>query len=896
MSYGLCTLIHVNLPQFLKDVLDRPAGARFHRCALQVNPWQYAVDYKGGPPQDLVDEHSFNEALLDAAEDTEISVLALADHNRISSGIALLKQAADRGIAVFPGFETNSSEGIHLSLLFEIGTDPEHIEACIARAKKLDGALTSPGELPFAQLIAHATNEWGALPIAPHINGSNGLWKELSGEARAVAWTTADLSAVGLSKDPSNIPDGLRDAIANTAGEYHRDHPLAVLHAADVDAPADLSGDAVWTAISMVEPSLNGLRQAFLDPQSRVRRPDEVSEVKRSQIIAVGWEGGFFDGVAIPFAADFTTLIGGRGAGKSTVLHSLTFALGHPSPTVESAETQKEVVEKVLGTGTTIWVVVRPADSHLSSCVVSRTVGDVARVTTLGGEPAGFSPSGLLGGLDAYGQRDIARLAESPAERRPLLNRFVGVEVDGPIRSIRDALSKNHDDLDEAETRRDGLAEDVERLAQLRDRLTRYEDLNVEQKSRTEAAHARVEQRLSQTDAVFSEVGDAVEELRGTAPFDLSFLSHEEDAVGATALTAASKVLLNLQEDISRLTAEMAAAILKAGAEIEAVIKLFEPERQAAKSEYSRMLRQLGNDGDADDAYVKLAAQIQQLDPVSKHHARSEKLVTSLLASRAALLADLKSALARRSAQLTLAAKKLSREAGSRAVRVSVSPGKSEDAIGTVLRDHVGGRWKEVLAQVDAAGMEPLELVAECRRGEESLSVRLADGPSNQVSQLCALDEPTLRAIEEVDPGIAIDVHLNVVNEAGPPRWRPIEELSTGQKATAILMLLLSDATAPLIVDQPEDDLDNAFVYEGVVPRVRRAKSKHQVIFATHNANLPVLGDAEQIVVLEADDEHGWVAEGGEGALEIPSVTAHVGRLLEGGREAFDKRRKRYGF
>ena len=124
--------------------------------------------------------------------------------------------------------------------------------------------------------------------------------------------------------------------------------------------------------------------------------------------------------------------------------------------------------------------------------------------------------------------------------------------------------------------------------------------------------------------------------------------------------------------------------------------------------------------------------------------------------------------------------------------------------------------------------------------------------------------------------------------------------MSTGQKATAVLLLLLLESNAPLIVDQPEDDLDNRFVTEGVVPKMREEKRKRQFIFTTHNANIPVLGDAELIVGLLPS------GEAGKGYAEIPveymasidsfAVRELVEEILEGGKEAFEMRRLKYGF
>jgi ABC-type lipoprotein export system ATPase subunit len=123
---------------------------------------------------------------------------------------------------------------------------------------------------------------------------------------------------------------------------------------------------------------------------------------------------------------------------------------------------------------------------------------------------------------------------------------------------------------------------------------------------------------------------------------------------------------------------------------------------------------------------------------------------------------------------------------------------------------------------------------------------------------------------------------------------RSIFETSIGQKCTAILTLLLVESAVPLIVDQPEDSLDNKFIYDEVVQLLRQEREKRQFIIATHNANIPVLGDAELILALEAEGERGWVENAD--SIDNPNVQEAVKKILEGGPKAFERRREKYGF
>ncbi len=120
---------------------------------------------------------------------------------------------------------------------------------------------------------------------------------------------------------------------------------------------------------------------------------------------------------------------------------------------------------------------------------------------------------------------------------------------------------------------------------------------------------------------------------------------------------------------------------------------------------------------------------------------------------------------------------------------------------------------------------------------------------------------------------------------------------SAGQQATALLRVLLSQTGVPLIIDQPEEDLDSQVVQD-VVSRIWEAKKGRQLIFASHNANLVVNGDAELVVACDyrkqGDQSGGRIKL--EGAIDVPEVREEITRVMEGGEKAFLLRKERYGF
>ena len=122
-------------------------------------------------------------------------------------------------------------------------------------------------------------------------------------------------------------------------------------------------------------------------------------------------------------------------------------------------------------------------------------------------------------------------------------------------------------------------------------------------------------------------------------------------------------------------------------------------------------------------------------------------------------------------------------------------------------------------------------------------------------------------------------------------KYKESSSLSTGQRCTTILPILLVQSERPLLVDQPEDNLDNAFVYDTIVKALRSVKGGRQIIFVTHNPNIPVLGQAERVFVFGSNGQHSTLRQVGN----VDECKDQIERILEGGREAFLERKARYG-
>ncbi len=136
---------------------------------------------------------------------------------------------------------------------------------------------------------------------------------------------------------------------------------------------------------------------------------------------------------------------------------------------------------------------------------------------------------------------------------------------------------------------------------------------------------------------------------------------------------------------------------------------------------------------------------------------------------------------------------------------------------------------------------------------------------------------------------------IKVITKGSTPKPIPVNQLSDGQKHTILLTIaMLAESNLPLIIDQPEDDLDNAFIFSSIVTTLRSIKERRQVIVVTHNANIAVLGDSELILPMRRKADNGEAYD--RGGIDKADTRRAAQEILEGGPLAFRKRKELYGY
>jgi energy-coupling factor transporter ATP-binding protein EcfA2 len=888
-------------PEPIPEALTRPGGARFYRCAFQVNPYAYFARHGQVPPAE--DEAEYNRGIVDACIADGIEVLAVTDHYRVKTAEKLIESARAAGLIVFPGFEAVTKDGAHFLCLFEQDRTVDELERILGDCGIHDDTEPSPVGKYTAEDFLDVSQVWGGVCVAAHVAGKGGLLKVLSGAARISAWTSPALTACCLPGPISEAPQEFRPILENKNAQYRRGQPVAVINASDVGSVATLRkpGSSCWVKMSQV--SIEGLRQAFLDPISRIRLASDPLPEPHSEFVAMTWEGGFLDGAALHFNENLNVLIGGRGTGKSTVVESIRYVLGLDALGDESNKTHAGIVRNVLRDGTKVSLLIRSHHPAPSEYLVQRTVPNPPVVRTISGGTSDLRPADIVPGTEVYGQHEISELTKSPEKLTRLLDRFL--EVDTEAQSKKKELSRdlqrNRVRLVEVQRELAAIDEKLAALPALEERLTRFRDAGVEEQLRDRSLLVTEEQVVKTASERLDPFSTLVGDLRKRLPVDVGFLSPESlaDLPAAPTLAGLAPVLEQLGADVEAAITGIERALDTARAGISGVATVWAERQVAVQAAYEATLRKLQETKIEGGQFIDLRKQVEELRPLTERKTELDKEHKELGTDRRELLTlweDAKTAEFRR---LDRAATKVSKKlTGS--IRVRVAHAGDRQPLADLLKRRIKGRLSETIDVLLTRDELSLPELADAWRSGHSELEKKFNIPTAQAQKLASGSSDIAMEVEELELPPTTTIELNVGSSDRDPVWQPLGDLSTGQKATAVLLLLLLESEAPLVVDQPEDDLDNRFITDGIVPKMREEKRRRQFVFATHNANIPVLGDAELIAALTASGEagrgHAEIPEECEGSIDSNKVRELVEEILEGGREAFEMRRLKYGF
>ena len=890
----------------VERILSAARGAEFVRADLQVHTpvdLRFRLPDKWNSDSDH-DKKRVAAGYIEAAKTAGIGILGITEHNDLSYAQLIREAAHGTSVTAFPGVEFSLPPRLHLIALFEPDADIDRLWDLIVKLglgkranerfhtdgtpRQIAGTLTE-----FLRKI----DEYQGIVIAPHVCGQAGLLTLPEGQARVDAWRQEGILAAdpGGNKRVADLGRFEKGAFLGTHDLYRRSRPMPPIWTSDARSFDEIGRCYTWLKLS--SPTLEGLRQAFLDPESRIRHRDEFTGVKYPRILGMGWQGpGFLANQVVAFNDNLNCLIGGKGVGKSSVIETLRFAFGL-EPAADLRDAIRSHLRSVLPSGGAVTVVIESQEPRKIYAIERTQGGYTPSVKDRNGTIVpDVSPVDLLQ-PSIFGQKEIYGIALKPSDQLKALDDFLVArvaELEAEEATIKKDLEKNAADLVTQRTEAAEIVDHVADLPRLQQLKKRYEDLGIVSKLERKTKFQANFKRLKRVKTKLGDFLETVEAIETGLSSDYDSLP-SADPLRAELLNA--KALL---EELSKEWEESLGALRKNVARrttnLESLLVRAESEAAAVDKEFSTISEEIHKDfPDAKiDEYIKLQGKIEAIGPLQKRAELKATKIAKLTADRKALLDKLLVVRRTRYNERHKKAQELTAQLD-RALRIEVRFEGRLDAVRSGLEALKSGVRK---AALDSLFQHPdfslPALLAAVDGGVDALKERFSLSDSTASDLVKGLEGRTRLDWDAVDVPDAIEIEFNVSPAGSEPQYRPLKTLSVGQKSTAVLLLLLLKDDSPFVVDQPEDDLDNRFIYEDIVQRLRSAKEQRQFIVATHNANIPVLGDAEQIVVLNASNDQGKIER--TGSIDDRAIQSFVKNILEGGADAFEMRKKKYGF
>lgn len=888
------------------EILAVANGAEFYNVDLHIHSY--------GASEEVKDKTMTPEAIVDAAVTQELRIIAITDHNSDRNVAAALERAKRHTgeVLVLPGAEITCANG-HLLAYFS----PENAAALNDFLGRLDlvgerGARNTHTKRSMADVIAEAFNA-GGVCIAAHIDRQHTGFETL--DQGYPNWKRDILTSAGLygvecdakehlawyseTDEPTDAGAERRKLFQARAGSEHLKGRRHLAHVQGSDAHdmaqfANLNPDKPWTRMKLMELTFAGFRTAMTDPTARVRAKAAIPRaIPRVRGIAVN--GGFLNGQVIRFSDNLNCFIGGRGTGKSTAIRSLAYSFGINDEFGEFENCPDSVV-----------VFCEDANGVVYRYERSKG-GDITVTANIDGKTTEAPVDAFR--IEYFGQGALAGVAKDPLNNPQLLQEFLDRHIN--LRDLIDAEASLVHQLRENAARLTPLETSFGQLSGKRDTLESIEKkLKIAEEGKLREI-AGTQSRIAAEKTIRGVIEDVAEAYNNG--LDLSVLERDFDEFQRTAgeVTADEKSIALLKS--IRETLEVTNRALKAKAsEINQLLKK-QGEKlvgycSALKSNHSRLdsenadkiaaLKAKGLAGSISELQQLLRqkeavggdiATIKQRNPErTQCRSERERLLATLRKTRSDMTA-------RRKAQLASINQNLKQTIGDYTVFVQYDPaGIIHEFLAFILEKMQGSYLQEQTARQLCDRVTPGDL-ADWILARDFKSIATAAGVDEKWAQELIHRLSYWNILFDLQvlakqPKPAITVRA----KSTPPRQIPVVQLSDGQRHTILLTIaMLAESNVPLVIDQPEDELDNAFIFSSIVANLRAIKECRQVILVTHNANIAVLGDSELLLPMRRENECGIAVE--RGSIDRGETKRLAESILEGGPEAFCRRREIYG-
>ena len=620
--------------------------------------------------------------------------------------------------------------------------------------------------------------------------------------------------------------------------------------------------------------------------------------MKSNRLISLRVIGGFLDGLTLVFDAGLTCIIGARGTGKSTILELIRYCLDQLPKKDLSPAARRRVENLVAGNLGGGRVELEVENSDGVRYFITRAAGEEPMVLDKERNPTGIKVAGFFR-AEIFSQNEVEGIADQKRFQLELIDSFASSELpslDWSIQDIQDGIVRAARDTEPLRSEIRALEEKIRQAPNIRERLKAFTMEGGDSAEEVNKAHAAKALRDREARAVRA-AGDAVSRCRaqvgqliGALKAELTGKFSKDLLEGANAAlmgqivdglrTASQQVDKHLTLAVETLDACSAA---QGG-----MWDKLQEQHQVQEIAFRELIEKHAHFQKQSTERAGLDRQLNEIMDAERLKKEKEAEIAKLEEKQATLLARLSEERDRRFGIRKQIADRLNDDL-SPTIRVTLVQDGDTTGYRELLEEHLKPTQMRhvTVAQKLSESTPPCQLASLVRSGDLKALMQHGDlNPDQAAKVIQAFSDPVrLAELESVD--LRDQPTIELQDGSG---YKDSASLSTGQKCTTILPILLLESANPLLIDQPEDNLDNRFIFQTVVSKIGKASENRQLVFITHNPNIPVLGEAGQVVVMESDGDHGGSVNSGD----VDHCREYIITLLEGGAEAFRQRGDRY--
>jgi chromosome segregation protein len=827
----------------------------------------------------------YNSQYVDALDSAGIRLGVITNHNKFDfvEFKTLCSTARKKGIGLLPGVElsvADGANGIHMIIVFSdawLENGHDHINPFLTIA--FEGKTPAEYERESGRSSMSLLDTIKKLEgyhrdfflVFAHVEDPSGLWLELDGgriqdHGRNEFFRRRTL---GFQKVRTHDGAGKGKPCRTLTRQWLKDWYPAEIEGSDPKSIEQI-GKGKPCYLKLGELSFEAAKFALFDHKHRVLLA--LPEARRAVVLQqVRFDGGVLNDLAVPFSLSLNCLIGPRGNGKSAVIECLRHALGFREASDERYKAG--LVERMLSPAGK--VVVEAVDEFGRTVRVERERSGQPSVY-IDGMYRDISPGSILKDILYFGQKDLSARSESFDES--FLDKLLADRIDPKLQdeaelveSVRQAARQLKETTEAAEK----VAILQKEKNELDAQLQVFADKGVDKKLAEMTLFDSDRQSITSWLQKLKELDSNLKEAADWDDVDAAFpalKSKRSESVAAELLAAKAK------SDESHTGAKAALSALRESftSVNEALTKLA-PVQEEMKHEVAQLQKAL-NEPQLDlELFRTKKARLDQLAKslvAGAQRARTEQAARDLLGAAVNKLHDFwRDRFGEREAGVRRLETELPQE-----IRLQTSFKSKRNAFGEFLRSKLRGSSLQggTYDSIQAAFVDGRELYQHRADLDKKLSENaLLKVRSTLIEHLS--DFLTFRTPDET-----------VILYHG----KPLGEYSLGQRATVILHILMHLQRHPvIIIDQPEDDLDNETLYSHFIKQLVERKDQTQFIFATHNPNIPVLGDAEQAIVCQKNAD---VFSFDHGSIDNKAIQNRIVTVMEGGEDAFRRRNEIY--